>query len=523
MSKSGMVLEKRRASEQKKRSAPVVELTEHRRDNSLFSRSVTLIQNKDHFAKSTFVRSGVLVCTDIIATMVALSLAYFLVPAIRVFIGIEPQPTIASSSSVILAFAVPLCAILWFSYSWGHYTRVKSFWDETRDLLKMLIYSAVIVVFLLYLQKAHASRLWVGSSYLMLALFCPIARLCAKRILQRLKLLHVPLIVVGHRHRVDSCVEAINSDYSLGYRVAALIDMDSLKLIEDSDEGGAVENCYALINALQMRFPTAHLLLALSDEDSTTNTGRLVDNIVRSFSYVVIARPMHGLSTVNSEILTVEKFDTLFVRLANFNKPVARVYKRLFDISLASMLLLVLSPVLLLVAGISKLDGGSVFYGSARIGKGGRTFKCYKFRSMYEDADDRLKKLIATDREVRNEWLTSFKLKNDPRISKFGQLLRRTSLDELPQLWNVVLGDMSLVGPRPILPDEREQYGDSLVDYERVRPGLTGLWQVSGRSSLSYQKRAQLNLWYLRNWSLWLDFVILLKTVPAVLSSKDAH
>ena len=169
-------------------------------------------------------------------------------------------------------------------------------------------------------------------------------------------------------------------------------------------------------------------------------------------------------------------------------------------------------------------SAGPVFFRQKRQGKDGIPFYVWKFRSMYSDADTRLKEILAKDPVQKREWETYFKLKNDPRITKTGRFLRETSLDELPQIINVFSGDMSLVGPRPVLKEElQEYYGDYALYYNSVRPGISGLWQVSGRNDVDYEKRVALDTWYVLNWSLWFDLVILYKTVFVVLNRKGAY
>jgi undecaprenyl-phosphate galactose phosphotransferase len=184
--------------------------------------------------------------------------------------------------------------------------------------------------------------------------------------------------------------------------------------------------------------------------------------------------------------------------------------------------LIFLSPLLLAVAAFVRADGGPVFYGQTRIGRGGRRFRCLKFRTMAIDAERQLQALLASDPVAAREWAETQKLTLDPRVTAIGALLRRTSLDELPQLLNVLRGEMSLVGPRPIIDDEVARYAADIATYCAVRPGLTGLWQVSGRSQTSYARRVQLDVSYVRNWSLLRDLSILLRTVPAVLLRRGA-
>jgi len=196
-------------------------------------------------------------------------------------------------------------------------------------------------------------------------------------------------------------------------------------------------------------------------------------------------------------------------------------FKRIFDVTIALTALLLLSPVLALVALWIRLDSpGKVIFVQHRVGKAGQLFKMYKFRSMYIDAEQRQAELMA-DNEMQEGVL--FKMKQDPRITRSGRFLRKFSIDELPQLWNVVKGDMALVGPRPPLPSEVAQY--TTYHYQRlsVTPGLTCLWQISGRSELSFAQQVELDLAYITRQSFWFDFVLLFKTLPAVLKAKGAY
>jgi exopolysaccharide production protein ExoY len=197
--------------------------------------------------------------------------------------------------------------------------------------------------------------------------------------------------------------------------------------------------------------------------------------------------------------------------------------KRLIDIVIAGGTLLLLSPIFLMVAALVRvLMGGEVFYAQKRVGRGGVEFDCYKFRSMVADGDQVLKAHLAANPAARKEWDASRKLKDDPRVTPLGRILRKSSLDELPQLLNILKGDMSCVGPRPVVMSELERYGVHKIEYLRVRPGLTGAWQVSGRSQLTYAERVSLDTDYVQHWSLRRDLVILCKTIPAVAKFEEA-
>ena len=205
------------------------------------------------------------------------------------------------------------------------------------------------------------------------------------------------------------------------------------------------------------------------------------------------------------------------------NRPVGGRSKRALDLAVASTALLFAAPLMLLVILLMKLtSGGSVFFSHRRVGFNGETFDCYKFRTMVENADEVLAAHLRENPEARKEWSECRKLTHDPRISILGRVLRLSSLDELPQLLNVLKGEMSCVGPRPVVVDELERYGDLAGDYLAARPGLTGPWQVSGRSRSSYAERVRLDSVYVRSWSLGTDLVILAKTVVAVMRFREA-
>lgn len=207
----------------------------------------------------------------------------------------------------------------------------------------------------------------------------------------------------------------------------------------------------------------------------------------------------------------------------NLAKWSSRALKRTFDIVGSLSIIIVLSPVLLYISQKVKKDGGSAIYGHERVGKGGKPFKCLKFRSMVVNSKEVLERLLENDPKAKAEWDATFKLKDDPRITKIGQFLRRTSLDELPQLFNVLKGEMSLVGPRPIITAELERYNDEVDYYLLSKPGMTGLWQVSGRSDVDYDTRVYLDAWYVKNWSMWNDIAILFKTIGVVLKKDGAY
>lgn len=199
--------------------------------------------------------------------------------------------------------------------------------------------------------------------------------------------------------------------------------------------------------------------------------------------------------------------------------------KRLFDVLFSLTALVIGFPIYALIGILVKLSSpGPIVYGHERVGRGGKMFSCYKFRTMFPDADDRLHDILSRDPALKQEWDTTHKLKNDPRVTPVGALLRRTSLDELPQFWNVLKGDLSIVGPRPVVEIEVTKFlGPKAATILSIRPGLTCLWQVAGRSNTSYDMRVILDEHYVQNRSLLMDIRIIAQTVPALLSSRGAY
>jgi len=209
--------------------------------------------------------------------------------------------------------------------------------------------------------------------------------------------------------------------------------------------------------------------------------------------------------------------------VAGLRYAIAMSSKRSFDIVASIVLLVLLSPVFGVIALLVTRDGGPGVFGHMRVGRGGAKFRCLKFRTMVVDADVVLKELLARDPEARSEWERDFKLKNDIRVTKVGRFLRHTSLDELPQLWNVLRGEMSLVGPRPIVEAELERYGSDVRYYLAAKPGITGLWQVSGRNDIDYTTRVALDVSYVNGWRFSTDLLILMRTVGVVLKGRGAY
>ncbi len=307
----------------------------------------------------------------------------------------------------------------------------------------------------------------------------------------------------------------------LGLRVAGLLEGP-----EDDGQMGAgahqVIGQLADAPVLAERWNVRYALVAMEGVDRV-ELARRIERYTGSFHHVYVVPDLPGLSSLGVHahdlggMLGVEISHRLL-----FRTPQA--VKRLFDVVSAAFGLVLLAPVFAVAAAAIRLSGpGPVFYGQRRRGRNGRVFRAWKFRTMAANAEEVLAAHLAADPKLRAEWECDHKLRRDPRVTAVGKLLRKTSLDELPQLWNVLRGEMSLVGPRPIVDDEIAKYGAKYALYRKVRPGISGLWQVSGRNNTTYDERVRFDEYYVRNWSPWLDLYILARTVKVVLTGDGAY
>jgi Undecaprenyl-phosphate galactose phosphotransferase WbaP len=250
---------------------------------------------------------------------------------------------------------------------------------------------------------------------------------------------------------------------------------------------------------------------------------RLIDLYGACFSHVLVIPNLIGMTSLG--ICARELGGIVGLEVTRqLLRPSARFAKRTLDLAITLLLSPIVLALVAMAAVLIKLEGkGPVFYGNDRIGLYGRKFKTWKLRSMRLDGDEILERYLAENPAEAMDYHTSQKLKNDPRITRVGALIRKTSIDELPQFFNVLIGQMSIVGPRPMLEKQIEMYGPSFNLYKQVRPGITGLWQVSGRNHLSFSERVKLDKYVIQNWSVWLDLYILARTAGVVLTAKGAY
>lgn len=386
----------------------------------------------------------------------------------------------------------------------AHYSIRQPFWDELRDLLVTVALMALAHITLLMVVGSKLPVDLLIASWLAAGITLPLARHLMRQCLRKLKLWHVPVMLVGEGPNSHDAKLALQSDSALGYRICQ-------QLMPDAN------------GAWLLAHPHALVAVALEPDESLLLDRTLRQLTTASRDYLVVPSlrglPLQGL--VSQHTLSHE---VLLLRASNHLKQLpSQIMKRLFDYTGAIMLTLVLLPVLLVLVARLARENGPILFWHDRVGWQGKIFRCPKFRTMTVDADAQLEALLNRCEKSRDEWETTRKLRNDPRVTRLGSFLRKTSLDELPQLWCVLKGDMSLVGPRPVTAAEMPHYAENKTYYEQVLPGITGLWQVSGRSEADYTTRVALDVWYVRNWSLWTDVVILLKTASVVIQRKGAY
>ena len=402
-----------------------------------------------------------------------------------------------------------------------HYSDRRPFWDELGDLLKLTAVLALLDISLTAVMRWNASRLWWGVSWATALASLLLLRVAMRALLQRLQLWVRPTIILGVGPNALDARQALDSHPELGLRVVGFVDADGPSTTDVPATAPRLPR--ALMHSLASQ-PGIQWVIALehAQSDSREHCLRLLAQWGASDISVIPA--MRGVPLHGTDMSHFFSHEVAMLRMRNnLRRWPARLTKRVFDTVTAILLLVFLSPVLLLIALLVRRDGGPALFAHPRVGKRRKIFKCYKFRTMVVDAEQRLEQLLQQSPDLRQQWEEERKLRDDPRVSPLGRFLRRSSLDELPQLLNVIRGEMSLVGPRPVVSAELPRYGDDVGYYLMVRPGMTGLWQVSGRNDVDYDARVYLDSWYVKNWSLWTDMVILLKTVRVVLARSGAY
>ncbi len=416
--------------------------------------------------------------------------------------------------------------LAWFGLHRKAYVRRQTFWEELRQIVL-----AAAVFTLLSSRGLNQIPNWeqVRSALLLYPLLlCSIVlgRALARLALKQLGIWYQPVLVFGSGRNAALTLKALHGDAWLGMRVQAFLHPVDIVPPPEPSQGPVPWLLWHGQADDWEVFRRFRCVIALEAHQQDPRD-RLIRNLLQHRVYDVRVIPaMRGIPLYGAEMQPFFSQELFSLTLPNkLLRPHLRLVKRVFDLVSASLLLLLLSPLLTWVAWrIWREDGGPALFSQERVGPGGKPFRFYKFRSMVNDAEGVLRRWEAENSPEWQRYVASnFKLEDDPRVLKVGRFIRGSSIDELPQLLNVLRGEMSLVGPRPLLPREVTEYGDALQLYGRVRPGLTGLWQVSGRSKTTFSERVIYDDWYIKNWSLWTDIAILAKTVRTVLRREGAY
>lgn len=460
-----------------------------------------------------------LLATDLLTIALSLELAILMRKGFFPYITDFPEFT-ASISTFWWVFPI---WISFFAHE-GLLTKKFSFWDEIKQLWRATFFSTVAVFSILFLGKMgekYSRAVIVLMGIISLFIF-PTVRIYAKMLFKRIGLLNSKVLILGAGKTGRFVAKALREEQNLGYKVAGFLDDDpekAGKLINGVKVHKGIEKAERYIgrgsiNTVVIAIPGA----------TKEKLNEIINRLQHKAENIIFVPDISGIAVLGTKLQHFFREQAFALEIQNnLAKPFNILVKRCFDFTVGGFLLLLLFVPIGITSLLIRLDSpGPAIFTQNRIGRKGRPFRCYKFRTMFQDAEEQLQEILTNNEVIRKEWEQSWKIKADPRVTRIGAFLRKTSLDELPQLINILKGEMSLVGPRPYLPKELDSLENHKEMIFSVHPGITGLWQVSGRSNTSYDNRIALDAWYIRNWNLWLDVVILLKTIKVVFKREGA-
>jgi len=453
--------------------------------------------------------------SDAVALVLGFVSAWVVAALANVVLLDRPFPLLTGADELMQAIefgSVGLGVLLWFGHT-GHYRQRMPFWSELQKVVSAIGFAVLVNGFFIFVVKQDFSRLWLMSGWVIAGVAMMVLRSHVRRVLRRNGLWQVRTLLVGSGAVAEEARVALRSERRMGYEI--VMQIENLPMLLAAVNGSWKKLCD--------RFNADYVVLALEGA-ALVQADDAIASLVRARIPFSVSPPLRHMPVLGMSPQYFFNHDTMLMSpVNNLEQFMPQFIKRAMDVVGSGFVLLALSPVFLILALLVRKDGGPAIFGHNRIGLNGRTFKCLKFRSMVLNADEVLAKILSEDSAARAEWNNTQKLRVDPRVTKIGQIMRELSLDELPQLINVFRGDMSLVGPRPVVFAETLRYEKEIEFYYRVRPGLTGLWQVSGRSDVSFVRRVQMDSWYVRNWSLWHDIAIIFKTIPVVFKRTGAY
>lgn len=463
----------------------------------------------------------ILVILDLLILVISFALSVFLRK--HFFPFFTEFPELLEKNIMTYWWIFPIW-IFFFAYE-GLLTKRFSFWDEIKQMWKAIFFSTVAVFSILFLAKMGEkySRTVIVAMGIISLLVFPVIRINAKRFLRSLGLLRSKVLIIGAGKRGILVAKALKEEHNLGYRVAGFLDDDPEKagsLIDGIKVHKSINKAERYIG----RSGINTVVIAIPGANKE-QLNEIINSLQHKATNILFVPDIIGIAVLGTRLQHFFREQAFALELQNnLARPFNIFIKRSFDFTVSIFLSLFFSVSIGIIAMLIRIDSpGPPVFSQYRIGRKGRPFRCYKFRTMFQDAEEQLQEILTNNEDIRREWEQSWKIKGDPRVTRIGKFLRTTSLDELPQLINVLKGQMSLVGPRPVTQSEIDTYYKNTADlYFSVFPGISGLWQVSGRSDMSYDDRIALDSWYIRNWNLWLDVVILLKTIKVVLKRKGA-
>jgi len=465
-----------------------------------------------------------LMLADCIVILISFSIAYFIRSQIlpSIFFSIKNIPLFPLSMFLYKYYFLSVW-ILVFAYE-KLYIKRFPFWQETKVLIKSATLSSILITIIIFLTKTQVqfSRIIVVLAWMISLVLFPLSRYLTKILLMKLNIWRKKLLIIGVNNTSLQIMHNIKHNRSMGFDIQGFIDYNPTstgKVYNGTEVLGSIEdleNIASTLDSKDIMISTPHIprnqLKILMEQCENTRESMWV--IPRSGDFI----------TEGVEIDVVGDVLTLYIK-KNLIKPWNILLKTSFELALTIVFTLLLLPLFLIIAIAIKLDSkGPALFIQPRVVKGNRLYNVYKFRSMFINSEKKFKDYLKTHPEDEDEWNKFKKLKkNDPRVTRVGKFIRKYSLDELPQLFNILKGNMSLVGPRPYLPHELSNNDSFKNNIAKVKPGITGLWQISGRSEVPFEQRLLYDEQYIRNWSLWLDITILLRSIKVIFSSKGAY
>jgi len=466
----------------------------------------------------------ILIVSDLIVVFSSLIIAYFIrLKILPIFFYDFKELPLNPLSLYLNQYYMAAAWIIIFAHE-KLYIKRYPFWEEVKVLLKSTTISSAFIIITIFITRKQIiySRTVIILVWLISIFLFPILRYLTKILLSRTNLWKKKLIILGVHQTSLSILQNIIKNKTMGYEVLGFLDNDSKKIgrkfsgIEVIGPISELENITNVFQSKDIMITTPHL-----------PRKELKELLLKceSISESMWLIPRSGdFITEGVEIEVLGDVLTLYIK-KNLMKPWNIFIKTVFDRFLTLILVVSLLPIFLIIAIAIKLDSkGPVIFVQKRLGHRKEMFNLWKFRSMYIDCDLKLDEYLSKNQKAKVDWRKYKKLKSDdPRVTRVGKFIRKLSLDELPQLFNVLSGKMSLVGPRPYLIQELEGKESFIIKITKVRPGISGLWQISGRSELPFEERLALDEYYIRNWSLWFDIIILLKSLKVLFSSKGAY